>query len=195
MKGRGFVNHDCVPRTIVFVRGHHAHFLDHTHSGIYSSKNAVFSVQPRSWFQRDEKLRTIRVRPRVGHRDHARSGVFEIPADLVFEFPPVHTFTPPSGSRWITTLNHEFGYDSMKDGTVVVSRFRQGRDVVARSWGVSMVELDHERSDARYELNIGVAVVAGSLRHFLWTRRKRNKTHSRGRSKLLRFLSLPYVRT
>src|SRR5436190_19175959 len=74
-------------------------------------------VEVRRRRERDEKLSPVRVRPPIGHRQHASLVVPELRMKLVREVIPR---AADALAQRIAALNHEAVDDAVKDGAVVV---------------------------------------------------------------------------
>ena len=111
----------------------------------------MLAVQVRAGRERDEELRTVRVRPGVRHRQDPCSSVLEL-IFLVVESIAIDASSASPGPRRVSTLNHEVTNDAMEYGAVEVIALRQGHEVLACARGVSSVQLDGERAKRRLDL-------------------------------------------
>ena len=88
--------------------------LHDLHAFRHASKHAVLPVQPRRLRRAQEKLRPVRVRPRIGHGQNPWSRVLERKV-FVLELVPVDGLSARSVLvRKITSLAHEARNDAMK---------------------------------------------------------------------------------
>jgi hypothetical protein len=73
---------------------------------------------------------TIGVWPRVGHGQDSCSDKSQIWVNLICKLVPIYTRSSTSSSRWISTLDHEAWYYTVKDDAVIVSPLGEFRKVV-----------------------------------------------------------------
>ena len=102
----------------------------------------MLPIQPRRRRQRDEELAAIRIRPRVGHAEHARARVLERGADLVLECVAKDGRAAAAGACRVAALGHEAGDYAVEDGRGVVATADEGGEVLAGLGGVGRIELE-----------------------------------------------------
>lgn len=102
----------------------------------------MLAVQPLGRRQRDEKLRPIRIGPRVGHRQDAGTAVLQIRMDFVGKLAAIDGGAAAPGAGRIAALDHEIADDAMEDGVVVVATSNQLGEIAARVRRVLPVQLD-----------------------------------------------------
>lgn len=81
---------------------------------------------------RNEELARVRVRPVVGHRDHAALVVFQPVPELVLELARPDRLTALARARRVARLHDESLDVPVEDGPVVVVASAQGQKVLAR---------------------------------------------------------------
>ena len=82
--------------------------LDEIHSFGHSSEDGVFIIQPRSWNNRDEELRAIRVRSCIGHGQCVGTIMFRLRMKFIGEIFTPNGLSTGSIAHWIT-----FGIDEI----------------------------------------------------------------------------------
>src|SRR5262249_50275575 len=95
-----------------------------------AAKNGVLSVQPGGRDGGDEELGAVRVRPRVGHAQHAGPVITQVLVELIGET-VARSASPRSGG--IAPLRHEVGNDPMEHRPVVEALTGQENEVVHRA--------------------------------------------------------------
>lgn len=135
-------NLDLVQRPILRPRLDQPHLLDRLHTALDSSKDGMLPIQPGGGRERNKELAAIRVRPGIGHAEHAGAGVPQGRVDLVVELVAVDGGAAAAGAGGVAALDHEVGNDAVEDGGGVVAATDEGGEVVAGLGGVSGVELD-----------------------------------------------------
>ena len=133
---------DLLLRTIPGAGLDKPHPLHGPQTGLDPAEYGMFPIEPRRRRQRDEELRSVGIRPRVGHAEDPRARVLQRRRDLVLEFVAVDGRTSPTGARRVAALHHEVRDDAVEDGAVVVAAGGELGEVLAGLGGVGCVELD-----------------------------------------------------
>jgi hypothetical protein len=133
---------DLLHGTVLLVCLHQPQLLDNLHSALDSSENCVLAIQPWRRCQGDEELAAIGVRSCVCHAENAGTAVLQTWMNLVFELLAVDGFAATPGARRVSTLDHEVGYDAVKNLIIVVAALGKTREVLACLRSVVRVELD-----------------------------------------------------
>src|SRR5215472_19332163 len=107
---------DVGNRTITSAGLHPADLVDDAGAVDDFAEDGVLVVEPRRCGRRDEKLRAVRSRACVGHRQQVRPVEREVRVELVAE---LITWPAGAGPQRVATLDHEVGYDPMEVGTIV----------------------------------------------------------------------------
>lgn len=118
-----------------------AQALNDSHAALDTAKDCVLSVQPWSGRKCNEELTAVCVWPTVGHAQDSSSGVFQVSANLVFEFLAVNGATASTSAGRIACLNHEVRDDTVEDDIVVVAAFGKCREVLACLRGEASVRV------------------------------------------------------
>merc|ERR1719189_2090324 len=119
------------------ARGTDCLYLHHSvHSINYLAEDDVTAIEPLRLHRRDEELRSIRVRPRVGHAQDAWPRVLELEV-LVCELRAIDALAAGAiAAGEVAALNHEIGDDAVEGAPLVVQRLaRLARAFVASAEG------------------------------------------------------------
>jgi hypothetical protein len=81
----------------------------------------VLIIEPRGRYGGDEELRPVRPRSSIRHRQRIRPIMPILRTKLVFKVSTPTTFSASTISKGITSLQHEFLDDSVKDYVVVIT--------------------------------------------------------------------------
>ena len=146
----GTINDSCsndlhfFQRSVLAVRLDKPHPLHNLHSTLHAAKNGVLPIKPRRWRKGDEELTSICVLSAVGHAQHACASVLQGRTDLVGELFSIDARAASTGTRGITTLDHEVWDNAVEDDIIVVAALGEGRKVLAGLGGMVVVELDRD---------------------------------------------------
>mmetsp|Transcript_13790 Transcript_13790/g.26294 ORF Transcript_13790/g.26294 Transcript_13790/m.26294 type:complete len:244 (+) Transcript_13790:238-969(+) len=135
--------------------------LEHIHAFRQPPEDRVLVVEPWTRNRSDEKLRPIRVRPRVRHAQHPRTVVAQVAMELVFEFTPPDALSTGTVSEGVTSLHHEILDHAVEDGLVVVAILRVRHEVLHRLR--ALLREEHERHVAHGGVHHGYAAHLGRL--------------------------------
>lgn len=124
---------------VLAIPFHQPHPLNHPQTTLHSAKDRVLAVQPRSRRKGDKKLTAVGVRTAVRHAQDACASMFQVIADLVFEFLAVDGASSATSARGITGLDHEVRNDAMEDDVVIVASLRKSHKVFAGLGGLPSV--------------------------------------------------------
>ena len=103
-------------RAVVGVGFGGSDLTDDVHTVDDLPEHRVATVEVRRRVERDEKLRAVRVRPRVSHAEDARAVVGQLVVELVVE---LVAGTTAAGAGRVATLDHEAVDDAVKENVVV----------------------------------------------------------------------------
>ena len=143
-----------------------------------ASENGMFSVKPLSRSQCYEKLTSICIFSRIGHWKDTCTCMFQFWVDLekkylrvglqkilfylrtkiygyylVMKCFTINWASSSPSSRWISTLNHKIGNDSMEYQTIVISTTAQFCEIPARVRCMIPIQFDGQWTHGRLHVD------------------------------------------
>lgn len=115
------------------------------------SKHGVDVVQMRLAFVRDEKLRSVRVHPRIGHAHDAPLVVHIVGVEFVLKFAAPDRLAALPRARGVAALHHESFHVAMERRAVVIAARAEGEEIEGGALGRVAEHLDFDVSQAAVE--------------------------------------------